>query len=248
MLSKVKLLFLSMLMLSALPLSAREDELVFMYNDHEPYVVASGSEIQGFVADYVQQVAQDANIRIHWNNVPWQRQIPTLRRNTRNVCAITLFKTPEREAFVRFTAPVGSDGRFVLMGQKDNERLTLHTNLKDVIDDPALAPVLQVQTVYNDYIDGLLATKDHPRVNASVERVARSHLNDDRHYFIVAQVRVEAFLSKPGMRDKLAVYDHFEDMQAETYHYIGCTMATDAAVFERLNNAIKRRGLAAPTP
>lgn len=224
--------------------AAGQDDLVFMYSDHEPYIVATPSGLDGFLADYIDAVAADAGITVQWSNVPWARQLPTLRRNTPNVCAITLYKTPEREDFLRFTVPVGSEGRFVLISVKDNATLLGHSSFRDVAADESLQAVLQSETVYGSYIDGLLAGRNFPKIDGSFPRIARSHLVDTAHYFIFAAVRARAFMDKPTFGDRLAIYDHFEDLTAETFHYIGCSLATDGALIDRLNAAINARGLA----
>lgn len=225
---------------------ANQGDLLFMYSDHEPYVIATETGLSGFLVDYINQVATDASITPHWNNVPWEKQLPTLKRNPENVCAVTLFKTPEREVYLRFTAAVGSNGSFVLVSVKNNQSLLDHTSFSDVIEDPALSPVLQSQTVYNAYIDDLLAGKDFPKIDGSIQRIARSLVSGTHDYFILANVRAKAFFERRNFSDKLAVYDHYSDLTEETFYYIGCSLSTDDAVFKRLNDAIVGRGLAIP--
>lgn len=243
----IKIAFASMLLLSTNgAANADHGGLLFMYSDHEPYIVSTNTGLGGFLANYVRRVAADAGIAVHWSNVPWKDQLPTLKRDAKNVCAVTLFKTPEREKYLRYTTAVGTSGRFVLLGAKNNVALFGHDSLRAVIEDPSLTPVLQPNTIYNSYIDGLLKDKNFPRVGGSVERIARSHLSDVQRYFIVSDVRGRAFLKKRDNSDVLAVYSHYNDLADSVYHYIGCSKSTDDELFEQLNAAILQAGFAVP--
>lgn len=238
-------LFMVFHLLLWLPKAAAEADtvgLVFMYNDHAPYIVSSERGLRGFLVDYVRAVSAEADVPVRWHNVPWLDQLPTLERNAKNLCAVTLFKTPEREKFLRYTAPVGSSGRFVLVGVKNNRDLLGHNALADVVADENLRPVLQPNTVYSTYINGLLAGKNHRRQNASIDRIARSLLASPQDYFILSEVRARALMGDRNKSAQLAMYSHYHDLAKETFHYIGCSKATDSALFDRLNAAIERRG------
>lgn len=248
MLNKTKCLFILLFVAGYLPkiAQAEPNALIFMYNDHEPYVVSTTSGLSGFLVDYIKQVAADADFTPLWKNVVWEKQLPALQRNAPNICTVTLYKTIEREAYIRFTVPIGTNGGFVRLSTPGNTRLTQHRTFKDVIQDPNLTPVLQIKTIYNNYIDSLLSGRKEPKIDASVDRIARSRLSDSRNYFIVADVRARALLKKDGMGEKIAVYRHYADIADDTPYYVGCSMATNAAVFDRLNQAIKRIGPVVP--
>lgn len=227
-------------------IQADHGDFIFMYSDHEPYIIVTDNGLSGFLAKYVNQVTSDANITAHWSNIPWKKQLSTLRRNTPNICAVTLYKTAERETYLRFTAPVGKNGGFVLVSIQNNTRLLGHDFFKTVAVDQNLVPILQAKTIYNRYIDGLVADKGFPEVNSSFARIARSRINSMRDYFIIADVRARAFIKKEDIRDKLAIYDHYPDLRSDTNYYIACSMATDDLLFNRMNEAIKHRGLVVP--
>lgn len=225
---------------------AESSDLLFMYSDHEPYIISTNTGLSGFLADYINQVSDVAKIVPHWSNVAWKKQLPTLKRNTPNICAVTLYKTPERQAYIRFTAPIGVNSGFVLVGIKNNKQLKQHRTFKEVVADPVLRPVLQANTIYNNYIDTLIHGKDYTHIEGSFERIARSHIKTNRDYFIIAGIRARTFMKKPDLRQKLAIYATYPDLIEETPYYIGCSLATDDQVFRRLNEAIKQRGIVAP--
>ncbi len=237
---------IAVFLFSGKAIHADHGDFIFMYSDHEPYIIATNHGFSGFLANYIKQVTSDANITPHWSNTPWEKQLLTLRRNAPNICAVTLYKTVERETFLRFTAPVGKNGGFALISVKNNTRLVGHKVFKTVTEDKDLVPVLQAKTVYNPYIDKLVAHKGFPEVNSSFARIARSRINSLKDYFIIADVRARAFIKKEDIKDKLAIYDHYPDLRSDTNYYIACSMATDDVLFNRMNDAIKRRGLVVP--
>lgn len=233
-------------MFSAKPVQADRNAVIFMYSDQEPYVVVQGTKLGGFLYDYVNKASTLAAFTPHWSNVPWEKQIPTLKRATGNICALTLFKTKKRADFLKFSAPVGSNGRFVVLATKKNKRLVAHSSFAELLDDPALSPILQAGTKHNDYIDSLLAAKAHPTTQHSKERIVRSMLTSSAHYLILPELRAHNVLRRPANKSRLAVYSHFHDLSEESLHYIGCSRSTSDAVIERLNAAIGKLGPAKP--
>jgi len=121
--------------------SVRSDNtgLVFMYSDLEPYVIAKNNSVSGFLADYLNTVAKETQIKAIWQNVPWNRQLPTLRRNLPNVCAVGLVKTPERLTYMRFTETIGKDEAFILMASKNRPKMLAHKSFRAVLNDPDLS-------------------------------------------------------------------------------------------------------------
>lgn len=225
---------------------AQENDLIFMHSDHEPFIVSGETGLSGFLAHYIRRVTEEAGIKAHWSNVPWEKQLPTLKRNKKNVCALTLFKTPEREAYLQYTTAVGPIGRFVLIAKRDNPRLAGHKTFRAVVHDDALKPILQPNVAHNAYIDRLLEGKDYIPAASSVERIIRDQITDNRKYLILAEIRAKSLLLKLDMLHDLMAYRHFADISDSNYHYIGCSLSTDKELFARLNNAIIERGPAVP--
>jgi hypothetical protein len=220
--------------------------LTFMYSDHEPYVISTKTGLRGFMVDYVNQIAAEGGFTVQWRNVPWVQQLPTLKRDAKNVCTITLYKNKDRLEYIRFTEPAGSSGRFVLLGAKDNKALYAYNTLKDIVLDETLIPIRQPNTVYGLYIDKLFENKGDVAVDASVMRIARSHLLKPQYYFILGEKRARSFMKNHNKSGKVSVYSHFHDLTKPIYHHIGCSQSTDDALFNSLNDGVARQGLATP--
>ena len=243
--SKPAFILIWLLLLPSQTAKADHGDMIFMYSDQEPFIIATETELTGFLFDYINTASDLAGITPHWSNVPWEKQLPTLKRSNGNICALTLFKTPEREAYLKFSVPVGSSGRFVLVSVKNNERLLAHSSFKAVIEDPTLSPILQRYTKHSDYIDGLLAKKPVARTTGSRERIVRYMLDSPSKYLILSEVRTH-YLSDIRGSDHLATYSHYPDLAGETFHYLGCSQTTEDGVLERLNATIQQLGLAKP--
>lgn len=236
-------------MLAASParLLASETGLVLMYNDLEPYLKSRNDQVSGFLADHVTKVAVAANIKPLWRNIPWEKQLAILQRNQPNVCAVALFKTPERESYSKFTDAIGTDEGFVLVSVNSNEAMKRHIYFKDVLNDKTLKPLLQINTVYSSYVNKLLAEKKLPRLPGSVTRMMRMLVNNPNSYIIVTPIMGEALIEQNGFSDILVAHDHYKDLKDVSPYFIACSLSTDDTLFDRFNSAIKHYGIAEPS-
>ena len=242
---KIRLCFCALILTFLITHSqARADHygLVVMYSDLEPYIISKDKEISGFLVPYMNRVATAANIEIHWRNVPWENQLPALKRNQPNVCAIGLFKTPERETYSKFTHPIGTDKGFVLVSAKGNTALTTHQYFKSVLADRTLKPILQEDTVYNPYVNKLLSGKNFPRTQGSVSRMLRMLAQNSADYIILTPVMAKALLAKSGLSSQITIYNHFKDLKETSAYYMACSLSTDTQLWGRLNKAIALAG------
>jgi len=81
-----------LILFAFMPSMATDDEeLVLMYNDLEPFVAKEGDRISGALGDYLTDALSQANVKVIWKSVPWERQLPTLKEKAENVCAVAIF-------------------------------------------------------------------------------------------------------------------------------------------------------------
>lgn len=232
-----------LLLASPARLQANEDALMLMYNDLDPYLTSKSGQVSGLLATYLNNVVKDAGIKPLWRNIQWEKQLSILKRNQRNVCAVALFKTEERETFSRFTAPIGMDKGFVLVSINSNKAMKQHMYFKDVLNDKNLKPILQRNTVYNPYVNKLLAEKKLPKLGRSIPRMMRMLLINPHSYIIVTPIMGRTLIEKTGLSDALTAYDHYKDLTDAEPYYIACSLGTDNVLFERLNTSIKKHGI-----
>ncbi|MEX0298756.1 MAG: transporter substrate-binding domain-containing protein [Kordiimonas sp.] len=223
--------------------SAEDDGLVLMYNDIEPYLFSENGKLSGFLAPYMTDVVLKANITPIWRNIPWDKQLDILKRNQPNVCSVALFKTPERETYTKYTAPIGADIGFVLVGNKSNPALKKHQSFNEVLNDKNLKPILQLHTVFNPYVDALLAEKKFPRLPGSIPRMMRMLVNNPQSYIIVTPTIGDALIKKNGFSEELTAFSHYRDIKEVSSYYVACSLNTDEVLFARFNQSIIQQGM-----
>lgn len=221
---------------------AEQEQLVLMFNDLEPFVVRRGGQVSGFLGEYLTRVLREAQVQALWKNVPWDKQLPTMQQNPVNVCVVAVFKTPERETYLKYSAPIGFDYGFVLVGRRGHKGLLGHTRFKDVVSDPDLNAILQKQTVYSAYINGLITNRDFRKTSGSMERMIRSLEAGHYDYLIALQSRAKDLLERGNLTDTFALYSHYTDLGEPIAYHVGCSLATDQALFDRFNGILTEHG------
>lgn len=219
---------------------AQEDHLIFMYADLEPYVIVKDDQATGFLADYLVDLTTSADIEILWRHIHWDRQLPLIKGNEGSLCAIALYKTEERQTFMRFTEPIGADEGLVLIGAENNQKLLSHRRFENVLNDSNLSPVLQLYAVYSPYVNELIKGKNLPLTTGSLERIGRMIKSGKHDYMILARPSAIYMHNNFGIQ----IYDHYSDLADKVPYHVACNMMVNMSAFDRLNAAIKRRGMA----
>ncbi len=242
----IGVLMLVAAMLPGLPAVAGDDRLMLLYSDLAPYVTSSSDGAQGFLADHLNTAADAASVELEWRYMPWEQQMPFLRRAPGNVCAASLFQTAARREFLVFTEAVGKDYGMVVVARKSDARIPGHPSLVSLLDDVRLKGVVQVETSYGPFVDPLLVGRDLLVSPGSTPRVLRDLATGTGDYLIATKPTVEHLIAQYNLEGQLAVLTELTDMQDDILFYIGCTKPTDAKLLARLNGALRHIGLVCP--
>lgn len=222
------------------------DELVLMVNDIDAYIRIEQDDAKGFLARYLKEIFEKANITPRWENIPWPKHLSTLRKSNGNICSVAVFKTKEREAYILYSEAIGKDTGFVLVASPGNGAYWRHKLFRDVVADTSLRPVLQKSTVFSSYINDLLSQRNFQKTTNSILRMLHAVLDEPNSYVILSDIRAAQVLRQHDFSDKLQIYDHYEDLVSDTPYFLACSKATDPAVMARINAQIERHGLAKP--
>lgn|GEM_PF-871640 len=228
------------------PVAAGDVKLTLLFSDLAPYVTAPSDGAQGFLADHLETAADAANVELEWRYMPWEQQMPFLRRAPGNVCAASLFKTAARREFLVFTEAIGKDYGMVVVARKSDARIPGHTSLASLLDDARLKGVVQVETSYGPFVDPLLVGRDLMVSSGSTPRVLRDLAAGAGDYLIATKPTVEHLIAQYNLADQLIVLTDLADMQDDILFYIGCTKPTDAGLLSRLNAALRHIGPVCP--
>lgn len=232
--------------LQGVPAVSGDDKLTLLYSDLAPYVTASSDGAQGFLADHLEAAAKASDVELVWRYMPWEQQMPFLRRASGNVCAASLFETAARREFLVFTEAIGKDYGMAVVARKSDTRIPDHSSLVALLDDTRLTGVVQVETSYGPFVDPLLEGRDLMVSSGSTPRVLRDLASGVGDYLIVTRPTVEHLIAQYDLEDQLEVRTDLSDMQDDILFYIGCTKPTDASLLSRLNAVLRRIGPVCP--
>jgi len=225
---------------------AHHGSLILMHSGLDTYVSSNDDGSKGFLGDYLEEVFKAIHIEPHWQSVPWEKQLHALKRGAENVCAVSVFKTKEREAYAIFSEPIGVDKGFVLVGRPNSKKLKSHARFIDVLNDNTLTFILQKNTVYNDYINHLLADRELTYSAVSIRRMLHTIINGKNDYVLLTEISAAGHLRLSSLADKLEVYHHYTDIQDGAFYYLACSKNTNLQLLNSVNDEIKRRGIAEP--
>lgn len=188
-------------MLAATGLASMAASLTLHYQERPPYSSAvEGGRVVGLVATPAERALREAGIPFRWVSTPSQRQLALIQSGRGLHCGIGWFRTAEREARGRFSAPLYRDRPFGALARAslpgpDKMRAS------DLVAMAGVTPLVKDGYSYGTYLDGLLqATRRAPlRTSADSLQMAHMLLAGRADWMIVAPEEAET-LRQPGLR------------------------------------------------
>ncbi|NVJ99823.1 MAG: transporter substrate-binding domain-containing protein [Alphaproteobacteria bacterium] len=243
-----KILSLSSIILglALAPVAARaSDTLTLLFSDLEPYVVSTSNGVEGFLAHHLNQVGDEAGITINWQYIPWEQQIPLLKRKPPNVCGVGLFDIPERRSFLRFSVPIGKDYGIAVAVRKDDGRM-VHDSLQDMLEDGDLTGMLQKNTSYGPIVDKILEGHELIVSPDPTLRAMRDIVEGKADYLLATAPTFERLVPKYGFENSLKIRSDLSDMQDHVLFFLGCTHTTPTSLTDRMDQILLQKGPVCP--
>lgn len=118
-----------------------------------PYMVlGADGNATGLTADPAKAAFDKAGVPFRWQHTPAKRQLVLIESGNGLDCGVGWYKTPEREKFGKFTAPLYRDKPTVAIVRKQFQPQP--TTLAGVVADQALRVVMKVGLTYGqDVVD-----------------------------------------------------------------------------------------------
>lgn len=233
--------FLSLLLLiAATPLQAQT--LTVSYIEKPPYYYTEGGTARGFLLDFTKQMADKAGLAITLSARPAKRVLSELQANASPMCSIGWFKTPEREAFARFSLPIHQDTPMaVLTDLAHEEQIRRFPSLRALTADPAYRLGVSDGFSYGVYVDALVH-----EMGANLERAAITPVQTLKKlamgriaYTIVDTEELEYLAREANLARHRLVAIHFPDIPPGNIRYLMCSHRVDDALLARINDAIR---------
>ena len=218
-----------------------EDTIDLHFYVRPPYMVKVGEDqASGLTVDPARAAFEKAGVRFRWQQTPAKRQLVVIERGSGLDCGVGWYKTPEREKFGKFTAPVYRDKPTVAIARAKFQ--PRDKALAAVVADPATRVVMKAGLTYGQDIVAIMA-----KAKAQVQTVATEQTNLAR---IVASGRVD-FMFSPQEEAELLVADveregeelkvlMFSDVREGATRHILCSPRVSDEVIAKLNAALSK--------
>lgn len=132
-----------------------------------PYlIVGPGNRVSGISVAPTVAAFQRAGIEVAWEEVPALRQLQRLKLNQEKVCSVGWYRTPERERYAKFSAPVSQDSPWAAFAYR-GYALPKDASVLGIFADRQTRILLKNGFVYGDYLDQAIASMKAQRMDTN---------------------------------------------------------------------------------
>lgn len=215
------------------------EPLTVYYNERPPYMEAvSPQDVRGLTATPAARAFAAAGIPMRWVELPSNRQLASIQANRVAACALGWFRTPEREAFARFSKPLYQDAPPVVLANADvaiNAR-----TLEALLARRDLMLLVKDGYSYGPRIDAAIQRLDPPRSATTVESVQMAQIVARHHadYMIAGEEEAAALMRTLGPAAAHLQVARLSDMPPGERRHLMCSKRVPEALMQRLNVAI----------
>lgn len=221
--------------------------LTIEYRDKPPYTYTVDGKPAGFLMERTAQLLRRAGIDARFAEVPIRRTLLNLQANAAALCSPGLYKTPEREAFARFSLPIHRDRPHVVLAHAGvAAQIRGLSRIAQLFADATLQPGLLDGVSYGTQLDQLLANAARPALRAQLSPLQLARMVGARRadYMLIDQEDLGWLRSDPEVANLPLVRIEFADMPRGELRYIACSQQVPAQTMDKINQAI--RDLAPP--
>lgn len=221
---------------------ATETDIKVAYLERPPYYWTDNGRPRGFLLELTRKVFDLAGIRAAYAPVPPNRIIADLRENSRPVCSIGWFKTPERESYATFSLPIYRDRPLVILTSRDRAAaFRSHDRLEEVFADPSLVLARVASFSFGQRVDSML--EEHPARSltvSSTQSVLPLLILEGRvSYMLVAPEEIDTLLHSAGVDPALFVQLRMHDIPAGNLRHLVFNRGVPDEVMRKVNAAIR---------
>jgi hypothetical protein len=214
--------------------------LTVLYEERAPYTLTAGTGVTGLVGTPSSAAFERAGVPVRWQVSVQGRILSLLSANTAPVCAISLYRLPEREAYARFTRAVYRNGPVVAL-VRPAFPLSEPTTIEAALRAPNLRLLMRYRYSYGSYVDSRVAAVKPQAVAPELRNDQLADLmRANRADLMFASEEEAALLRYPnagGTGEPLRIV-HFTDAPPGETRHIACSRQVPESVMERLDKAI----------
>lgn len=212
------------------------------YRDKPPYSYTQDGRPAGFLMERTAQLLKRAGIQARYAEVPVRRTLMHLQTNAGPVCSPGLYKTPEREAFARFSLPIHRDKPHAVLAHASvAAQIRRLPRVARLFSEPRLQPGMLDGVSYGAQLDQWLAATPKTPLRAQLSpmqlvRMVAAHRVD---YMLIDQEDLNWLRRDPELAELPVVRIDFPDMPRGELRYLACSQQVSTQLIERINQAIR---------
>jgi len=222
----------------AAPPSLADDAVVLYFLERPPLFVKDGDRVGGVFGDAAERVFQVAGLPFVWREEPFVRQLREFKRGEVAVCLPGAYKTPDREEYALFTAPLLRPRPVAVLARNNDPRLDLLPDFDALISAPDLTLVVKTGYSYGTRLDAMIATAPGGRRNTTSENTEMAtQIAAGRGDYMLLPPEEGGYLIETTARSRLRLVD-IPGTPLGSARHIMCSRAVPMSVIDRLNAAI----------
>ena len=218
-----------------------QDPIDLHFYVRPPYMVKAGeAQVSGLTADPAQAAFDKAGVPFRWQQTPAQRQLVMIERGSGFDCGVGWYKTPEREKFGKFTAPLYRDKPTVGIARADFHPHS--KTLAGIVADSATRVVMKVGLTYGPGVVGTMALAKAQVLKVTTEQANLARMVESGRADFMFSTQEEADILRADVDrggEGLKVLT-FPDIHAGSPRHILCSKKVSDETIDRLNAALAK--------
>lgn len=214
-----------------------DHELIIHYHERHPYYYSVDNGIQGLCVEPLKQALEKAGIPFKWAHTPSKRQLEIIKQNDGRHCALGWFKTPEREAYAKYSLAIYQDLPAIALARADNDNIQSPARVEEVLSNPNLVLLKKDGYSYGAFLDNQIATLI-PRQELTtakndkmLEMIRLGHAD----YFFISSEEADLLTRLPNIPNGTFQYIQFLNMPSGNKRYALFSQQVEDDVIEKIN-------------
>ncbi len=222
--------------------SAGETPLKLMVVHRPPYlVVEAHGGFSGIAIAPVVLAMKKAGIDYEMVQIPALRQLDALKNGKDRVCSVGWYKTPEREQFASFSAPISKDAPWVGV-TRANFAVAPHATVDSLLSNSNVSVLVKAGYVHGDFLDKKIASMQSKRVSTTgdMPQLMQMLALGRADITFMPLEEVQYYIQTGLVKGAEVNVVHFSEMPAGYTRYLMCSKAVNPQVINDFNAALPK--------
>ncbi len=236
-----------LLMGGAMPAAAAAGEdgaLLIHYSPMPPRAYSVNGRPAGTLIEQLSGLTEAAALQVRLQETPLKRSLHEIEQNRTALCALGVFRTPEREVWGRYSLMLSTDAAPLFYATPAvAPRLRRHANAAAVLADPGLQLVIVDGVSYGSQLDALIANAARLPLRAGVDqqRMFRMLLAGRADYSIGSPEELSHLVDRRELPAGALEPVRLPGMPEGRSRHLLCSQQVPERVMQRLDAAIRAK-------